>query len=156
MRVLTLIALGGLVLAPAARAQSFQSMMLVGSESVEMHGGVLAGGTPVRLRTVSEVSSRGVRAGDRIALEVAESVAWRGQVVIAAGTHASGEIAGVRQGGGLDLRLVELATASGPVRLGGDTLRAGGTIAPGTPIEAVLLDDLHFAETVRPGFALAD
>ena len=52
----------------------------------------LPSGTPLKLRILNQVSSRDSKPGDRVYLEVAESVSFRGQVVIPVGAPAFGEV----------------------------------------------------------------
>lgn len=59
----------------------------------------LRAGTPVRLTTVSEISSRGLVQGRRVPLRVAQDVAVGGEVLVPAGTAAVGEIEAVSEKG---------------------------------------------------------
>lgn len=85
-------------------------------------------GTPVVLTTRTQVSTKDNKPGDRFYLEVAESISYRGQVVLPAGSVAVGEVArSDRNGhfgkkGKIDVRLLYVETPNGPVRLSG---RAG-------------------------------
>ncbi|MET3825046.1 hypothetical protein ABIC16_000739 [Sphingomonas sp. PvP055] len=88
-------------------------------------------GTPVRLATRAELNTKDVRAGDRFYLEVAEPIAYRGQVVVPVGAIAVGEVMRAERNGlfgkkgELDVRLLSIQTPSGPVRLSGRTGRKG-------------------------------
>lgn len=94
-------------------------------------------GTPLALVTRTQVSTKDNKAGDRFYLEVAESLSYRGQVVIPAGAHAVAEIIrSERNGhfgkkGKLDVRLLYVETPSGPIRLSGRGAKEGksGTAA---------------------------
>lgn len=82
-------------------------------------------GTPVMLRTRTEVNTKQSKPGDRIYLEVAESVSFRGQVIVPAGAPAVAEVTrSERNGhfgkkGKIELSLRYAETPSGPVRLSG-------------------------------------
>jgi hypothetical protein len=97
----------------------------------------LQSGTPLVLRTTSEINTKDKRPGDRVYLEVAESVMFRGQVIIPAGAPAMGEIARAQRNGHfgkkgkLQVRLMSVQTPQGPVRLTGSAYDEGksGTVA---------------------------
>lgn len=82
-------------------------------------------GTPLSLVTRTEVNSKQATPGDRVYLEVAESLSYRGQVVVPVGSPAVAEVArSERNGhfgkrGAVELRLLYVETPSGPVRLTG-------------------------------------
>lgn len=63
-------------------------------------GPVLRQGTEIRLVTLTELNSKRNRVGERIDMEVQESVQLNGQTVIPAGTRAVGEIT-LRKGKGM-------------------------------------------------------
>lgn len=136
----------------------------------------LPGGTPIKLRMLTQISSRDSKPGDRVYLEVAESISLRGQVVIPVGAPVFGEVSVMERNGHfgkkgkIGLRLIQVETPSGPVRLGGDAYKEGhsGTAAsvatmvlvswvgfvihgtsarvmPGTPVDAFLSEPLSFA-----------
>lgn len=90
-------------------------------------------GTPLSLRTRTQVSTKSNKPGDRIYLEVADALTYRGQVVIPAGAVAIAEVARAdRNGhfgrkGKLDIQLLNVQTASGPVRLSGNSYDEGTT-----------------------------
>ena len=94
-------------------------------------------GTPVTLTTRTQISTKDNKPGDRFYLEVAESVEFRGQVLIPAGSIAIGEVARAdRNGhfgkkGKLDIHLLYLQTPYGPVKLDGHQAKEGksGTVA---------------------------
>lgn len=140
----------------------------------------LPAGTPVRLRTLHQISTKENKPGDRIYLEVAESVYFRGQSIIPAGAPVVGEVTVVQRNGHfgkkgkIGVRLVSLETPHGPVRISGDTYDEGrsgtaasvatmalvsplgflihgtsGNIAPGSPVKALLRDNLAFLH-VKP------
>lgn len=82
-------------------------------------------GTDVELMVVREVNSRSAKAGDRFRLRVNAPVVLDGATVIPIGSAAWGEVIsakGTGAAGGkgqLSLRLVNVDTAWGPVRLAG-------------------------------------
>lgn len=90
-------------------------------------------GTPLKLRTRTQVSTKSNKPGDRLYLEVAEDLIYRGQVVIPAGAVAIAEVARAdRNGhfgrkGKLDIQLLNVQTASGPVRISGNSYDEGTT-----------------------------
>lgn len=93
-------------------------------------------GTPLLLRSRTQVSTKVNVPGDRFYLDVAESLSYRGQVVIPAGAVAVAEVASVQRNGHfgkkgkLEIRLLYIDTPNGPVRLSGQANDEGtsGTI----------------------------
>ncbi len=94
-------------------------------------------GTPLMLRTRTQVNTKQAKPGDRVYLEVAETVSFRGQVVIPIGAPAMGEVSYVQRNGHfgrkgkLEIRLLQVETPSGPARLTGVAYDEGksGTVA---------------------------
>ncbi|HEU0067554.1 MAG TPA: hypothetical protein VFQ57_09985 [Sphingomonas sp.] len=94
-------------------------------------------GTPVMLRTRTQVSTKTNKPGDRVYLQVAETLFYRGQAVIPAGAVAIGEVGSAQRNGHLgkkgklEIRLLSVETPSGPVRLTGRAYDEGtsGTAA---------------------------
>ena len=94
-------------------------------------------GTPLSLITRTQISTKDNKAGDRIYFEVAESLTFRGQIVVPVGAVAVGEVTrSERNGhfgkkGKLEIRLLYVQTPSGPVRLTGRSYDEGksGTVA---------------------------
>jgi hypothetical protein len=88
-------------------------------------------GTPLMLRTRTEVSTRDAKPGDRLYLEVAESLSYEGQVVIPVGAPAVAEVVrSDRTGhfgrkGKVDIRLLHVQTPGGPIRLTGEAADQG-------------------------------
>lgn len=82
-------------------------------------------GTPLKLVTRTEVSTKANKPGDRFYLAVAEDLVYRGQVVLPAGSVAVGEVADLQRNGHfgkkgkLGIQLLYVQTPSGPVRLSG-------------------------------------
>jgi len=93
-------------------------------------------GTPLVLRTTTQVSTKDSKSGDRIYLEVAEPLTFRGQVVVPAGSPAVGEVVrSDRNGhfgkkGKIDIRLLYVQTPFGRFRINGHDSDEGtsGTI----------------------------
>jgi len=88
-------------------------------------GPVLPAGTPVRLVTRADLSSRTAAQGDPVELETAEDVRVDGKLVIARGSPALGEVA-LRRGHGsygragrLEIVLSHVMIGDRPVRLDG-------------------------------------
>lgn len=94
-------------------------------------------GTELMLRTRSQISTKENKPGDRVYLEVAEAVSFRGQAVIPSGSPVVAEVSQAQRNGHfgrkgkLLIRLLYAQTPSGPVRLSGSTYDEGtsGTIA---------------------------
>jgi hypothetical protein len=82
-------------------------------------------GTPLMLRTRTQISTKDNKPGDRVYLEVAESVSFRGQMVIPIGSPVTAEVTRVQRNGHvgkkgkLEIRLLQAQTPYGPVRLTG-------------------------------------
>lgn len=74
---------------------------IIGSTADNASSSVLRAGTSVLLRTREELTTekKKLRVGQRIQMEVADSVLLNGQVVIPAGSPATGEITQVRNKG---------------------------------------------------------
>lgn len=89
---------------------------------------ILPQGTPIRLRTLSQLHSQENRTGDRFDLEVAEDVMLNGVVVIPRGSPASGEITRVKRKG-MWGRSGRLETRLLSVRAHGMTIPISGTVA---------------------------
>jgi hypothetical protein len=98
-------------------------------------------GTPLVLRTRTQVNTKMNEPGDRIYLEVAQAVSFRGQTVIPVGAPVIGEVAHVQRNGHfgvkgkVTLHLIQVETPSGPVRLTGtayDEGRSGTLLSVGT------------------------
>lgn len=96
-------------------------------------------GTPLALRTRTDVSSDEQKTGDRFYLEVARSLTYRGQVVIPVGAVAVGEVVRARASspaglkGALEVQLLYVETPNGPIRLTG---QAAGSFARPVPVTA--------------------
>jgi hypothetical protein len=94
-------------------------------------------GTPVALQTRSDISTKEVRAGDRVYLRVAENLVYNDQIVLPAGTTVVAEIAqadrnghfGVK--GKIAINLLYIDTNMGHVAIEGNAARVGksGTVA---------------------------
>jgi len=93
------------------------------------------------LRTRTQMNTKMNEPGDRVYLEVAEPIAFRGQIVIPTGAPVIGEVAQVQRNGHfgkkgkIRVRLIQVETPSGPVRLTGssyDEGKSGTALAVGT------------------------
>lgn len=88
-------------LAPAvpvtAVAATPSSPLVIGDPATK--GTFLPQGTRIRLRTLSQISSKDNKVGDLVDLEVAEDVSLDGQVVIPRGSSASGDVSLVKKKG---------------------------------------------------------
>lgn len=107
-------------------------------------------GTPITLATRTQVSTKDNKPGDRFYLEVTESVVFRGQVLIPAGSVAVGEVARADrnghfgQKGKLDIRLLYLQTPYGPVKLDGHQAKEGKSGAVASFATIALVSSLGF------------
>lgn len=94
-------------------------------------------GTPVMLRTRTDLSTKHNKPGDRVYLEVTENISFRGKTVIPIGAPVVGEVARAQRNGHvgkkgkLEIRLLYVETPNGPVRLAGSAYDEGksGTAA---------------------------
>jgi hypothetical protein len=94
-------------------------------------------GTAINLATRTQISTKDNKSGDKIYFDVAESLLFRGQVVVPAGSVAVGEVSRVQRNrhfgrkGKLEIRLLYVQTPHGPVRLSGSAYDEGvsGTAA---------------------------
>lgn len=88
-------------------------------------------GTPLQLKTRTELNTKDSRPGDHFYLEVAEPLVYNGQVVVPIGSVAAGEVMrSERNGhfgkkGQIEVRLDYIQTPAGPVRLSGRSARSG-------------------------------
>lgn len=105
---------------------------------VQPQGAMLRAGTPVMLRTLNNLTTKGkhLKVGDRFSLEVADPVLLNGQVVIPVGANAVGEITSVRnkgmwgKSGNIETRLLYISTNERRIRISGSAadkgVKAGG------------------------------
>lgn len=107
-------------------------------------------GTPISLVTRTQLTTKDNKAGDRIYLEVAESLVFRGQIVVPVGSLAVGEVVrSERNGhfgkkGKLEIRLLHVQTPSGPVRLTGRSYDEGKSGTAASVATMVLVSGLGF------------
>lgn len=93
-------------------------------------------GTPIKLTTRTELSTKFNKPGDRVYLEVAEPLVYQGQVVLPRGSLAVGEVARVQRNGHfgkkgkLGMRLLYVQTPNGPLKIDGSASDEGksGTV----------------------------
>ncbi|WP_375395101.1 hypothetical protein [uncultured Sphingomonas sp.] len=124
-----MLALAGCLISATASAQSFNywpAAAVVGDRTM-----YVPMGTPLTLMTRTQVSTKDNKSGDRIYFTVAETMSFRGQVVIPAGAVAVGEVARSDRNGHLgkkgkiDINLLYVETPNGPVRLSGGAANRG-------------------------------
>lgn len=95
------LALQGVAIAQPSQAASAPSTAGTGATPAKPDEEVLPVGTLVTLRVTEELTTanKALRPGQRFLMEVAEPVQLNGQLVIAAGTPAVGEVTSVRKKG---------------------------------------------------------
>ena len=129
--------------APAEAAMVFDT----GADAARLL--VLPAGTPVRLVTTGDISSKTHRQGDRFELVVAEDVVVQGHVAVPRGSAAVGEVVrhaasgAFGRAGKLELAPLWVMVGSHRIRLDGKARAAGESGAAGAVI----------ASTVIGGFA---
>ena len=107
-------------------------------------------GTPLMLRTRTQISTKDNKPGDRLYLEVAESVSFRGQIVIPIGAPVFAEVSRVQRNGHfgkkgkLEIRLISAETPSGPVRLSGTAYDEGKSGTAASVATMALVSGLGF------------
>lgn len=88
-------------------------------------------GTPLKLQTMTPLSTKDSKPGDRVRLEVVEDVSFRGSTVVPVGTPVIGEVAMAQRNGHvgkkgkLEIRLISIEMPDGPVRLSGNVYDEG-------------------------------
>lgn len=137
MKTITLAGLAiAAVLASAADAQTLVYWPAPVPAAQQAQMSYFPMGTALTLRTRAQVSTKVNRPGDRVYLEVAESVSYNGQVVVPVGSVAVAEVAFVQKNGHfgkkgkLEIRPLYIETPNGTVRLSGQATDEGtsGTI----------------------------
>ena len=131
---------GALVFTSAASAQLVAPQAQVitpvsGINQPAPGAGVLRAGTPIALKMAEGLTTKGknLRVGQRFQLEVAEPVLLNGQVVIPAGSPATGEVTTVRnkgmwgKSGGINARLLSVRANGQQIRLTGQLDDKGKT-----------------------------
>jgi hypothetical protein len=137
MRSFTFAAVAALFSSGAVQAQDTVYWQPLPPASEQASRYYVPAGTPIMLNTRTQVSTKDNRSGDQIYLDVTESVIFRGQIVIPAGSVAVGEIARAERNGHfgkkgkIDIKLSYVQTPWGPVRLQGNQYKEGksGTAA---------------------------
>ncbi|WP_082594500.1 hypothetical protein [Sphingomonas sp. Root710] len=125
------------VLCAPATAQESSAWVVGGAPST-----VLRSGTPISLRTTSELTTKGkhLKVGDRFTLEVGEAVLLNGRVVIPIGSPAVGEVTSIRnkgmwgKSGNIETRLLYVTANDRRLRISGSVndkgkKNGGGAIA---------------------------
>lgn len=125
MKKVLLTALIASLMSASAQAQNVYHFYAPENASGPGNRYVLPAGTPLVMRTLTQVSTKDNKPGDRIHLEVAENIIFRDQIVIPVGAPVIAEIAATQRNGHfgkkgkIEVRLVEVQTPHGPVRLAG-------------------------------------
>lgn len=107
-------------------------------------------GTPLALTSRTQISSRHNKPGDRVYFEVAETVSFRGQIVVPVGALAIGEVVNAQRNGHfgrkgkIAVRLLYVETPSGPVRLTGRTSDEGKSGTAASVATMALVSGLGF------------
>ena len=140
----TAAALAAFMVSGAAEAQSVFHWPAPEAQPVgEAKRYYLPMGTPLMLKTRTQVSTKHNKPGDRVYLEVAESVSFRGQIIIPIGAPVVGEVARFQRNGHvgkkgkIEIRLLYAETPNGPVRLTGssrDEGTSGTALSVGTMV----------------------
>lgn len=100
-------------------------------------------GTEIRMVTLTELSSKRNRVGDRIDLEVQEAVTLGGQIVIPAGTRGVGEVTLLKKkgmwgkSGKLEFRPLYLKVGDRQIRVSGNPTRDKGKAGTAGVVAAV-------------------
>lgn len=135
-------ACAALMLLAASAAPAQPVPLTVGGAEVPS-APALRQGTEIRMVTVTELSSKRNRVGDRIDLEVQEAVTLGGQTVIPAGTRAVGEITLLKKkgmwgkSGKLEFRPLYLKIGDRQIRVSGNPTRDKGKAGTAGVIAAV-------------------
>jgi hypothetical protein len=134
MKHMPIMGLIALLSAPVVAQEAAPPPMMVGAPQ----GPMLRAGTPIVLRTTTNLTTKGkhLKVGDRFPLEVSEAVTVNGYVVIPAGSSAVGEITSVRnkgmwgKSGNIETRLLYVMANDRRMRLSGSVadkgVKAGG------------------------------
>ena len=126
-RTAAIVLVTGCLMGGTANAQSFNYW----PSSASARSMYIPMGTQLTLISRTQVSSKDNKPGERIYFTVAETMSFRGQVVIPAGAVAVGEVArSDRNGylgkkGKIDINLLYVETPNGPVRLSGGANNQG-------------------------------
>ena len=128
-RIASMLVVAGCLMGGTASAQTFNYWPAAPSASaLSMY---VPMGTQLTLISRTQISTKDNKSGDRIYFTVAETMSFRGQVVIPAGAVAVGEISRSDRNGHLgrkgkiDVNLLYVETPSGPVRLSGGANNRG-------------------------------
>ena len=146
----TALAASAILVAPAAVAQDTYHWPAPEVSADAQQKFYFPQGTPVMLRTLTQVSTKDNKPGDRVYLEVAEDVTFRGQVVIPEGSPVVGEVSRVQRNGHfgrkgkLEIRLIRVQTPWGPVRLSGAEYDEGKSGTAASVATMLLVSPLGF------------
>ena len=139
-----------LLCATSAAAQA-PAPMIVGGEP----SNILRTGTPVALKMSEMLTTKGknLKVGQRFQMEVAEAVLLNGQVVIPAGSPATGEVTDVRnkgmwgKSGKINARVLHVTANGRQIRLSGALDDKGTTGTAGVVAAVALLPIAGFVTT---------
>ena len=160
--------IGAAVVALASSAASAQDSYYWPAQASQSGPGVrtyFPMGTGLALRTRTEANTKQMKPGDRVYLEVAESLSYRGQIVVPVGAPAVAEVTrSERNGhfgkrGQIEMHLLYVQTPYGPVRLSGGTSGRGKeATAWSLPVAAFITWPAIFIHGtsgyIRPGTAI--
>lgn len=124
-KMMIVTALAGLVSGASGQAQDVVRWPAPIANSGPSETRYFPMGTRLMLTTRSDLSTKVSKTGDRFYLEVAEDLAYRGQVVVPAGSLAVGEVVRSESNGHfgkkgeIDIRLLHIETPSGRVPING-------------------------------------
>lgn len=143
--------LSAVLLAACAAPTMAQAPLAVGGAQLP----VLRAGTAVPMRNSSALTTKGklLKVGQRVPLEVAESVRLNGQVVIPAGSPGMGEITTVRnkgmwgKSGGISVRVLYVRVGDRQIRLSGTVDDKGKTGTAGVVAAVALVPLAGFFTT---------
>lgn len=127
----------------AASAAPAQPVPLTVGAPEAPSGPMLKQGTEIRMVTLTELTSKRNRVGDRIDLEVQEAVTLGGQTVIAAGTRGVGEVTLLKKkgmwgkSGKLEFRPLYLKIGDRQIRVSGNPTRDKGKAGTAGVVAAV-------------------
>ncbi|QIQ86786.1 hypothetical protein [Erythrobacter sp.] len=140
--------IGCLTAIPAGAQETYQWPAT--ETSTELQKFYFSRGTPVELQTTHLISTKDFEPGDRVYLEVAEPLMFRGQTIVPAGTRVRGEVATVQRNGHfgrkgkIEIRLVSMVTPHGPVRVSGSEYDEGESGAVASFGTMLLVSGLGF------------
>jgi hypothetical protein len=142
MRKLMALAAASAILSGGCFAKTSATPVAVPSRTFSSQ---LRQGTEVRLKTISPLSSKFSKIGERFELLTTEDVRVNNQIVVPAGTRGVGEVTKVEKKGAfgksgkLDTRVVYLALGDQRIAMTGQSHEAGASGTVGTVAAVVLV-----------------